>query len=80
MVANINTVASVQFPYLGGHGSELLLVARPKNTFNAFIDAVYVYILFLWFAVDQMWMKISLAWCGFKWLVCLHGSPRLIGL
>ncbi len=38
------TVASVQFPYLGGHGSELLLVARPKNTFNAFIDAVYVYI------------------------------------
>lgn len=48
------TVASVQFPYLGGHGSELLWVARPKNTFNAFIDAVYI--LFLWFAVDQMWM------------------------
>ncbi len=63
MVAN--TVASVQFPYLGGHGNELLLVARSKNTFNAFIDAVYVYILFLWFSVDQMWMKISLAWCGF---------------
>lgn len=40
-----NTIASIQFPYLGGHGSELLLVTRPENAFNSFIDAVYVRIL-----------------------------------